>query len=267
MQAPKDGDAWAEFEDLKAMQGERKGLDEVAPAPPPDLSFVTRNNRQAPMAQPYPPGRVPTPPRFYPPDPAPLPSAEHDRGRGASGAFTRGLAAGLNPFGLRDLRIERPVDRDAVLYRLGEATTAVAALEVLQATDPEAFGRSVGNDLRDRAIEALNPGNDPEVTEAPEPRVLVPQVLGWSGGNGGVPGRLDVDVGGRGVTYVPEALLHNARAALSAADGMLSNVLHEMAGEASLCWSPRPAGVFESGEAVVAVERAIERLRTVLRSV
>jgi len=45
----------------------------------------------------------------------------------------------------------------------------------------------------------------------------------------------------------------------------LSVVLHEMAGQASMCWDPRPLGVFDSTAAQVAVAQAIERLQAVAR--
>lgn len=48
-------------------------------------------------------------------------------------------------------------------------------------------------------------------------------------------------------------------------DLTLSRVLHELAGHASLCWSPKPTGVFDTGEALAAVESAINELRGILR--
>jgi hypothetical protein len=64
----------------------------------------------------------------------------------------------------------------------------------------------------------------------------------------------------------------NARAALRApkveapgeGDLPLSRVLHELAGAASLCWVPRPTGVFDSQAAIAHVERAIAELRAAL---
>jgi hypothetical protein len=102
---------------------------------------------------------------------------------------------------------------------------------------------------------------------------------------------LTVDIEGEHVRYVPESTrkasgisdfdhwyaseytrvlekhIRKLQDSINTADGMLSQVLHEMAGEASLCWDPKPAGVFDSSKAIVAVERAIEQLRSILRGV
>lgn len=48
-------------------------------------------------------------------------------------------------------------------------------------------------------------------------------------------------------------------------DRQLSRVLHELAGAASLCWKPKPSGVFDTTEAITEVERAITELRAILR--
>lgn len=40
-----------------------------------------------------------------------------------------------------------------------------------------------------------------------------------------------------------------------------SRILHELAGAASLCWEPRPTGVFDSQEAIGYVEAALQELR------
>jgi hypothetical protein len=45
----------------------------------------------------------------------------------------------------------------------------------------------------------------------------------------------------------------------------LSRVLHELAGSASLCWEPRPTGVFSTYEAIAFVEGAIAEIREPLR--
>lgn len=52
---------------------------------------------------------------------------------------------------------------------------------------------------------------------------------------------------------------------LKECDLTLSRVLHELAGAASLCWTPRPTGVFDSQEAIKHVEVAIGELRAILR--
>jgi hypothetical protein len=57
-----------------------------------------------------------------------------------------------------------------------------------------------------------------------------------------------------------------ARAAIAAADAQLSRVLHEMAGSVSLCWEPKPTGVFHSTQACEFVAAAIAELRTLLRA-
>jgi hypothetical protein len=44
-------------------------------------------------------------------------------------------------------------------------------------------------------------------------------------------------------------------------DLQLSRVLHEMAGSVSLCWEPKPTGVFESSKACEFVAAAISELR------
>jgi hypothetical protein len=41
----------------------------------------------------------------------------------------------------------------------------------------------------------------------------------------------------------------------------LSRILHELAGAASMCWTPRPSGVFDSQEAIKHVESAIAEIR------
>lgn len=41
----------------------------------------------------------------------------------------------------------------------------------------------------------------------------------------------------------------------------LSRILHELAGAASLCWTPHPSGVFDSQEAIKHVESAIAEIR------
>jgi len=51
---------------------------------------------------------------------------------------------------------------------------------------------------------------------------------------------------------------------LEEADRTLSRVLHELAGAASLCWEPKPAGVFDSEEALRHVGNAIAELRGIL---
>lgn len=74
--------------------------------------------------------------------------------------------------------------------------------------------------------------------------------------------RLDDDIG-----LVLSALEDAQREAARAreCDLTLSRVLHELAGHASLCWSPKPTGVFDTGEALAAVESAINELRGILR--
>lgn len=42
----------------------------------------------------------------------------------------------------------------------------------------------------------------------------------------------------------------------------LSRILHELAGAASLCWEPRPAGVFDSQLAIQFVEQALSEIRS-----
>lgn len=42
---------------------------------------------------------------------------------------------------------------------------------------------------------------------------------------------------------------------------VLPRVLGELAGSASLCWNPRPAGEFDSAAATLFVERAFNELR------
>lgn len=51
---------------------------------------------------------------------------------------------------------------------------------------------------------------------------------------------------------------------LSEPSKLLSRVLHELAGAASLCWNPKPAGVFDSQQAIAFVEQAIAELRTAI---
>src|SRR5574337_1147481 len=41
----------------------------------------------------------------------------------------------------------------------------------------------------------------------------------------------------------------------------LSRILHELAGSASLCWEPKPEGVFATEQALAFVESAITELR------
>lgn len=42
----------------------------------------------------------------------------------------------------------------------------------------------------------------------------------------------------------------------------LSRILHELAGAASLCWEPRPTGVFDSQLAIQFVEQALAEIRS-----
>lgn len=55
------------------------------------------------------------------------------------------------------------------------------------------------------------------------------------------------------------------RKCVEAADGQLSRVLHEMAGAVSVCWEPRPTGVFETTQALEFVAAAIAELRAALK--
>lgn len=55
------------------------------------------------------------------------------------------------------------------------------------------------------------------------------------------------------------------RECVKAADGQLSRVLHEMAGSVSLCWEPKPIGIFHSTKACEFVAAAISELRAILR--
>jgi prolyl-tRNA synthetase len=61
-----------------------------------------------------------------------------------------------------------------------------------------------------------------------------------------------------------ESVLAAARARNQECDLLLSRVLHELAGAASLCWEPKPAGVFDSQQAIGFVEAAIQELRSAL---
>ena len=55
-----------------------------------------------------------------------------------------------------------------------------------------------------------------------------------------------------------------ARARNKECDLLLSRVLHELAGSASLCWEPKPTGVFATELALGFVEDAIKELRAAL---
>jgi hypothetical protein len=61
------------------------------------------------------------------------------------------------------------------------------------------------------------------------------------------------------------AALRAEREHAKACDARLSRVLHELAGAASLCWEPRPTGVFDSSLALSYVEGALTELRNTLR--
>jgi len=65
----------------------------------------------------------------------------------------------------------------------------------------------------------------------------------------------------------PDTVAALARIALAAAecDLTLSRVIHELAGAASLCWEPKPTGVFDSSLAIGFCEDAIDELRAILR--
>ena len=63
---------------------------------------------------------------------------------------------------------------------------------------------------------------------------------------------------------VARANLAAARARNKECDLLLSRVLHELAGSASLCWEPKPTGVFATELALGFVEDAIKELRAVL---
>lgn len=58
--------------------------------------------------------------------------------------------------------------------------------------------------------------------------------------------------------------LDASRARNKECDLLLSRVLHELAGSASLCWEPKPTGVFATELALGFVEDAIKELRAVL---
>jgi len=250
MQAPKDGDSPAYLTELHGLQ---KRLDDPATSQDrgePRETFVTRNRDAAPL----------------------------------SDAFMRGFAKGMHPLRMSDVLASSAANADATTYTHGMGVVKVSGLELMQATDPELLGVRKGEDLRQQAIG--------QGVGLPKPdTVPVPQVLGWTGGGApeGAYGVLTVGIEGVAVRYVPErtrrasgildfdhwfaspytrvyekhiAELQQRR---DAVDGMLSLVLHELAGEASMCWEPRPAGVFDSSAAVVAVERAIGVLRPLLR--
>ena len=55
-----------------------------------------------------------------------------------------------------------------------------------------------------------------------------------------------------------------ARAQNQECNLLLSRVLHELAGSASLCWEPKPTGVFATELALGFVEDAIKELRAAL---
>lgn len=61
------------------------------------------------------------------------------------------------------------------------------------------------------------------------------------------------------------AELDAAQERINEFDGLLSRVLHELAGAASLCWWPNPSGVFNAERAIGFVEAAIDELRAALR--
>lgn len=68
-----------------------------------------------------------------------------------------------------------------------------------------------------------------------------------------------------GSLLYPESAIRALQARLAAADTQLSRVLHELAGSASLCWEPKPTGVFASSQASEFCSGAIEELRAILR--
>jgi hypothetical protein len=70
--------------------------------------------------------------------------------------------------------------------------------------------------------------------------------------------RIDADLAERSAQPAAESLLE--------LESQYSRVLHEMAGSVSLCWSPRPDGVFESTQACEYVAAAIEELRSIARA-
>jgi hypothetical protein len=221
--------------------------------------------------------------------------------------FARGFAKGILPHGTNEVRVEHAVSSDVTDYRLGEACVSVSGLEMIQADSIEALGYAKGQHLRRQAFLAAQVHAEGEKMKrimedclftqeyppAEERGVPVPVVSGWSGGGSpeGAYGVLTVDIEGEHVRYVPESTrkasgisdfdhwyaseytrvlekhIRKLQDSINTADGMLSQVLHEMAGEASLCWDPKPAGVFDSSKAIVAVERAIEQLRSILRGV
>ena len=61
-----------------------------------------------------------------------------------------------------------------------------------------------------------------------------------------------------------EAALATARSQNQECNLLLSRVLHELAGSASLCWEPKPTGVFATELALGFVEDAIDELRAAL---
>ena len=46
----------------------------------------------------------------------------------------------------------------------------------------------------------------------------------------------------------------------------LEEILRELAGYASLCWEPKPTGIFDAEEASKAVNSALASLREVMRN-
>ena len=266
MQAPKDGDSPAYLTELHGMQ---KRLDDPATIQDrgdPRETFVTRNR--------------------------------DDDWDSTHKAFMRGFVKGMHPLRMADVLASSAVNSDVTVYTHGKGVVRVSGLALLQATDPELLGVCKGEDLRQQVIGqgvgldalALKKQVEAAIFGAVV-GVPVPKVVGWSGGGSpeGSYGVVTLDIEGAPVRYVPERTRgasgivdfdhwyaspytkvyerqqRELHARVNEADMMLSRVLHELAGEASLCWEPKPVGVFAAEQALAAVERAIGELRGILR--
>jgi hypothetical protein len=226
MQAPK--------ESLDAAIAANWATAQADPPPVQDPSFVTGNSRVSPERMP------------------PLDEVVANRVRSRTAkahedSFARGMREGTDPYIFASGRPS--VNSDAVFYRMGKAEVTVSGLEMLQATDPEALGYAKGQELKRLYLAGAE---------------AQPVPSGYFDGPPNPPGQglcrseregLAQDIGMGSKRDMPPPLLQ-----MTISTQFLSEVLHELAGMASMCWTQPPKGVFDSTRCLDAVAHALKRL-------
>jgi len=152
--------------------------------------------------------------------------------------FARGMREGTEPYIFAGpARVHH--DSDVTSYRMGGVHVSVTGLEMLQATDPEALGYAKGQELKRLYRESAE---------------AQPVPSGYFDGPPNPPGQ---DIGMGSKRDMPPLLQ------MTISTQFLSTVLHELAGQASMCWTMPPGhpnAVFDSQRACDAVAHALKRL-------